>query len=133
MPGYCRLDQSDGCDEGPLPGGQGIQAEERGGCLGLPSKRLNRGSVIPSSTQQSVWVTTHKNILVPGPVRLSRSLSALYTRAQSLFRDLAMARPTEVCAVCSPDSSVEVLLMDDCPWPRCQNPSAVISVLADNY
>lgn len=63
-------------------------------------------SVIRSLTQQSTWVGTHENIFVLGPTGVGKSFvacalahkacrdgySALYTRAQSLFRDLAMAR-----------------------------------------
>jgi DNA replication protein DnaC len=73
-----------------------------------------------SLTQQSAWVGTHENIFVLGPAGVGKSFvacalaqkagrdgysamdtrrwilgdgySALYTRAQSLFRDLAMAR-----------------------------------------
>src|SRR5262252_9056056 len=63
-------------------------------------------SVIRSLTQQSAWVGTHENIFVLGPTGVGKSFvacslaqkacrdgySAIYTRAQSLFRDLAMAR-----------------------------------------
>ena len=63
-------------------------------------------SVIRSLTQQSAWVGKYENIFVLGPIGVGKSFvvcalaqkacrdgySALYTRAQSLFRDLAMAR-----------------------------------------
>lgn len=70
-------------------------------------------SVIRFLMQQSVWVWTHENIFVLGPTGVGKSFvacaltgeacrdgySALYTRAQSLFRDLAMARADGSCVV----------------------------------
>jgi DNA replication protein DnaC len=78
-------------------------------CVEEIDHRTTRGldkSVIRSLTQQSAWVVTHENIFVLGPTGEGKSFvacalaqksccdgySALYTRAQSLFRDLAMAR-----------------------------------------
>jgi len=78
-------------------------------CVEEIDYRTARGldkSVIRALTQQSAWVGTHENIFVLGPTGVSKSFvacalaqkacrdgySALYTRAQSLFRDLAMAR-----------------------------------------
>jgi DNA replication protein DnaC len=63
-------------------------------------------SVIRALTQESGWVGTHENIFVLGPTGVGKSFvacalaqkacrngySAPYTRAQTLFRDLAMAR-----------------------------------------
>src|SRR5689334_1747445 len=63
-------------------------------------------SVIRALVQESAWVGTHENVFVLGPTGVGKSFvacalaqkacrdgySALYTRAQSLFRDLAMAR-----------------------------------------
>ena len=63
-------------------------------------------SVIRALAQESAWVGTHENVFVLGPTGVGKSFvacalaqkacrdgySALYTRAQSLFRDLAMAR-----------------------------------------
>jgi DNA replication protein DnaC len=59
--------------------------------------------------QQSAWVGTHANVLVLGLTCVGKSFgacapaqkacrdgySALYTRAQALFRDLAMAPLSE--------------------------------------
>jgi hypothetical protein len=78
-------------------------------CVEEIDYRTARGldkSVIRSLTQQSAWVGTHENIFVLGPTGVGKSFvacalaqkacrdgyAALYTRAQSLFRDLAMAR-----------------------------------------
>ena len=77
-------------------------------CVEEIDYRTARGldkSVIRSLTQQSGWVGTHENIFVLGPTGVGKSFvacaltqkacrdgySALYTRAQSLFRDLVMA------------------------------------------
>ena len=63
-------------------------------------------SVIRALVQESAWVRQHENIFVLGPTGVGKSFvacalaqkacrdgySSLYTRAQSLFRDLAMAR-----------------------------------------
>jgi len=54
--------------------------------------------------------------------------AALYTRAQSLFRDLAMARAMAVCAVCW--RGLAALMSSSSttgPWLRCPSPSAAIS------
>jgi len=62
--------------------------------------------MIPSLTQQSAWVGTHENVFILGPTGVGKSFVAcalaqkacrdgylaLYTGAQSLFPDLAMAR-----------------------------------------
>jgi DNA replication protein DnaC len=79
-------------------------------CVEEIDYRTARGldnSVIRSLTQQSAWVGTHENSFVLGAnTGVGKSFvacalahkacrdghAALYTRAQSLFRDLAMAR-----------------------------------------
>src|SRR5580704_5473813 len=78
-------------------------------CVEEIDYRTARGldkSVIRSLTQESGWVGTHENIFVLGPTGVGKSFvacalaqkacrdgySALYTRAQTLFRDLARAR-----------------------------------------
>jgi DNA replication protein DnaC len=78
-------------------------------CVEEIDYRTARGldkNVIRSLTQLSAWVGTRENIFVLGPTGVGKSFvacalaqkacrdgySALYTRAQSLFRDLAMSR-----------------------------------------
>jgi DNA replication protein DnaC len=78
-------------------------------CVEEIDYRTARGldkSVIRSLTQESAWVGTNQNIFVLGPTGVGKSFvacalaqedcrdgySALYSRAQTLFRDLAMAR-----------------------------------------
>ena len=78
-------------------------------CVEEIDYRTARGldkSAIRSLTQHSTWVGTHENIFVLGPTGVGKSFvacalaqkacrdgyAALYTRAQSLFRNLAMAR-----------------------------------------
>src|ERR1700744_5459051 len=78
-------------------------------CVEEVDYRTARGldkSVIRSLTQESGWVGTHENIFVLGPTGVGKSFiacalaqkacrdgyAAFYTRAQTLFRDLAMAR-----------------------------------------
>ncbi len=71
--------------------------------------RASRGmdkSVIRALAQESTWVSKHENIFVLGPTGVGKSFvasalaqkacrdgySVFYARAQSLFRDLALAR-----------------------------------------
>ncbi len=71
--------------------------------------RASRGldkSVIRALAQESAWVSKHENLFVLGPTGVGKSFvasalaqkacrdgySVYYARAQSLFRDLAMAR-----------------------------------------
>lgn len=78
-------------------------------CVEEIDYRTTRGldkSVVRALVQESAWVAKHENIFVLGPTGVGKSFvasalaqkacrdgySALYTRAQSLFRDLAMAR-----------------------------------------
>ena len=67
-------------------------------------------SVIRALVQESASVGQHENVFVLGPTRVGKSFvacalaqkacrdgySALYTRAQSLFRDLAMAHADDI-------------------------------------
>jgi DNA replication protein DnaC len=114
-------------------------------CVEEIDYRTARGldkSVIRSLTQQSAWVGTHENIFVLGPTGVGKSFvacalaqkacrdsyAALYTRAQSLFRDLAMARADgSLRSLPARLSHIDVLVIDDWPWLRCQNPSAATS------
>jgi DNA replication protein DnaC len=85
-------------------------------------------SVIRSLTKQSAWVRTHENIFVIGPTREGKRFvacalaqkacrdecSALYTRAQSLFRDLVMARADgSLRGLLARLSRIDVLVIDD--------------------
>jgi DNA replication protein DnaC len=114
-------------------------------CVEEIDYRTARGldrSVFRSLVQQSAWVGTHENIFVLGPTGVGKSFvacalaqkacrdgySALYTRAQSLFRDLSMGEPTAVCAVCSRGSAVSMSWSSTTgPWLRFQNPNAATS------
>ncbi len=100
-------------------------------CVEEINYRTVRGlekSVIRSLTQQSSWVGSHENIFVLAPTDVGNcalaqkarrdGYSALYTRTQSLFRDLAMARG---------DGSLRSLLDQLSRWLRCRNPSAATS------
>jgi DNA replication protein DnaC len=92
-----------------------------------PARGLDK-SVIRSLTQQSAWVETHENVFVLGPTGVGKSFvacalaqkscrdgySALYTRAQSLFRDLAMARADgSLRGLLTRLSRIDVLVIDD--------------------
>jgi DNA replication protein DnaC len=91
------------------------------------ARGLDKG-VIRSLTQQSAWVGTHENIFVLGPTGVGKSFvacalaqkacrdgySALYTRAQSLFRDLAMPRADGTLrSLLARFSRIDVLVIDD--------------------
>ena len=94
-------------------------------------ERTARGldkSVIRALTQESAWVGTHENIFVLGPTGVGKSFvacalaqkacrdgySALYTRAQTLFRDLAMARADgSLRSLLARLSRIDVLVIDD--------------------
>jgi DNA replication protein DnaC len=84
--------------------------------------------VVRFLTQQSARVGTHENIFVLGPTGVGKSFvacalaqkacrdgySAQYTRAQSLFRDLAMARADgSMRNLLTRLGRVDVLLIDD--------------------
>ena len=85
-------------------------------------------SVIRALTQESAWVGTHENAFVLGPTGVGKSFvacalaqkacrdgySALYTRAQSLFRDLAMARADgSLGSLLARLSRIDVLVIND--------------------
>jgi len=85
-------------------------------------------SVIRALVQASAWVGTHENVFVLGPTGVGKSFvacalaqkacrdgySALYTRAQSLFRDLAMARADgSLRSLLARLSRIDVLVIDD--------------------
>jgi DNA replication protein DnaC len=85
-------------------------------------------SVIRALVQESAWVGTHENVFVLGPTGVGKSFvacalaqkacrdgySALYTRAQSLFRDLAMARADgSLRSLLARLSRIDVLVIDD--------------------
>lgn len=78
-------------------------------CIEEIDFRVSRGldkSVIRALTQESGWVSKHENIFVLGPTGVGKSFvasalaqkacrdgySVLYARAQSMFRDLGLAR-----------------------------------------
>ena len=84
--------------------------------------------MIRSLTQQSAWVGTRENIFVLGPTGVGKSFvacalaqkaccdgySVSYTRAQSLFRDLAMARADgSLRNLLARLSRIDVLVIDD--------------------
>jgi DNA replication protein DnaC len=83
---------------------------------------------IHALAQQSTWVGTHENVFVLGPSGVGKSFvacalaqkacrdgySALYTRAQPLFRDLAMVRADgSLRNVQSRLSRIDVSVIDD--------------------
>ena len=84
-------------------------AKLKGACVEEIDYRASRGldkSVIRSLAQTSGWVQNHENIFVLGPTGVGKSFvasalaqkacrdgySVFFARAQSLFRDLALAR-----------------------------------------
>jgi DNA replication protein DnaC len=90
-------------------------------------------SVIRALVQESAWVGTHENVFVLGPTGVGKSFvacalaqkacrdgySALYTRAQSLFRDLAMARADgSLRSLLARLSRIDFLVIDD--WAMAQ-------------
>jgi len=85
-------------------------------------------SVIRALVQESAWVGMHESVFVLGPTGVGKSFvacalaqkacrdgySALYTRAQSLFRDLAMARADgSLRSLLARLSRVDVLVIND--------------------
>src|SRR5260370_7491570 len=109
-------------------------------CVEEIDYRTARGldkSVIRSLTQQSAWVGTHENIFVLGPTGVGKSFvacalaqkacrdgySALYTRAQSLFRDLAMARADgSLRSLLARLGHIDVLFIAHSPMPPFLEP-----------
>src|SRR6202166_2833216 len=106
-------------------------AKLKGACVEEIDYRTSRGldkSVIRTLTQKSAWVTQHEHIFVLGPTGVGKSFvacalaqkacrdgySALYTRAQALFRDLAMARADgSLRNLLARLSRIDVLVIDD--------------------
>jgi DNA replication protein DnaC len=85
-------------------------------------------SIIRALTQQSEWVRNHEHIFVLGPTGSGKSFlacalahkacrdghSALYVRAASLFRDLALARADgSLRSLLARLSRIDVLVVDD--------------------
>ena len=85
-------------------------------------------SVIRALVQESAWLGTDENVFVLGPTGVGKSFvacalvqkacrdgySALYTRAQSLFRDLAMARADgSLRNLLARLARIDVLVIDD--------------------
>jgi DNA replication protein DnaC len=85
-------------------------------------------SIIRALVQESAWVGKHENIFVLGPTGVGKSFvasalaqkacrdgySALYTRAQALFRDLAMARADgSLRSLLVRIGRIDVLVIDD--------------------
>lgn len=93
--------------------------------------RATRGlekSVIRALAQESSWVKNHENIFVLGPTGVGKSYlaaalaqkacrdgySALYTRAATLFRDLALARADgSLRQLLARIHRIDVLVVDD--------------------
>src|SRR3979409_1340093 len=106
-------------------------AKLKGACVEEIDYRTARGldkSVIRALAQKSAWVANHENIFVLGPTGVGKSFvacalaqkacrdgySAFYTRAQSLFRDLAMARAVaRLRNLLARLSRIDVLVIDD--------------------
>src|ERR1700736_5907309 len=106
-------------------------AKLKGACVEAIDYRASRGldkSVIRALAQKSAWAAQHENIFVLGPTGVGKSFvacalaqkacrdgySALYTRAQSLFRDLAMARADgSLRSLLTRVSRIDVLVIDD--------------------
>lgn len=85
-------------------------------------------SVIRALAQESSWVNNHENIFVLGPTGVGKSYlaaalaqkacrdgySALYTRAATLFRDLALARADgSLRQLLARIHRIDVLVVDD--------------------
>ena len=85
-------------------------------------------SVIRALAQESSWVKNHENIFVLGPTGVGKSYlaaalaqkacrdgySALYTRAATLFRDLALARADgSLRQLLARIHRIDVLVVDD--------------------
>src|SRR5271154_5618526 len=103
-------------------------------------------SVIRALAQESGWVGTHENVFVLGPTGVGKSFvacalaqkacrdgySALCTRAQVLFRDLAMARADgSLRSLLARLSRIDVLVIGDCRdfWEICEDRYQVRSTI----
>jgi DNA replication protein DnaC len=100
-------------------------------CVEEIDYRTARGldkNVIRALVQESAWVSKHENVFVLGPTGVGKSFvasalaqkacrdgySASYTRAQSLFRDLAMARADgSLRNLLARLARIDVLVIDD--------------------
>jgi DNA replication protein DnaC len=122
-------------------------------CVEEIGDRTARGldkSVIRSLAQQSAWVGTGENIFVLGPTDVGKSFvgsalaqkacrdgySAFYTRAQSLFRDLAMARADgSLRSLLARFSRIDVLVIDDWAMAPLSEPERrdFREICADRY
>jgi len=118
-------------EPGPRAAAEERQAPHQCLCVEDIDYRGARGldkSVIRALVQESAWVGTHENVFVLGPTGVGKSFvacalaqkacrdgySALYTRAQSLFRDLAMARADgSLRSLLARLSRIDVLVIDD--------------------
>jgi DNA replication protein DnaC len=106
-------------------------AKLKGACVEEIDYRASRGldkSVIRALAQKSTWAAQHENIFVLGPTGVGKSFvacalaqkacrdgySALYTRAVTLFRDLAIARADgSLRSLLARLSRIDVLVIDD--------------------
>ena len=100
-------------------------------CIEEVDYRASRGldkSVIRALAQESAWVRKHEHVFILGPTGVGKSFlacalaqkacrdgySALYTRAATLFRDLAMARADgSLRSLLAKLSRIDVLVVDD--------------------
>ena len=106
--------------------------------------------MIRSLTQQSAWVETHENIFVLGSTGVGKSFvacalaqkacrdgyAALYTRAKSLFRNLAMARADgSLRSLLARLSPIDVLVIDDWAMAPLSEPERrdFLEICEDRY
>src|SRR5258708_12132443 len=107
-------------------------AKLKGACVEEIDYRASRGldkSVIRALAQKSTWAAQHENIFVLGPTGVGKSFvacalaqkacrdgySALYTRAVTLFPDLAIARPAaSLRSLLARLRPIDRLILDDC-------------------
>jgi DNA replication protein DnaC len=100
-------------------------------CVEEIDYRMTRGldkTVIRALVQESAWVAKHENVFVLGPTGVGKSFvasalaqkacrdgyTALYTRAQSLFRDLSMSRADgSLRNLLARLARIDVLVIDD--------------------
>jgi DNA replication protein DnaC len=100
-------------------------------CIEEVDYRASRGldkSVIRALAQESAWVRKHEHVFILGPTGVGKSFlacalaqkacrdgySALYTRASTLFRDLAIARADgSLRSLLAKLSRIDVLVVDD--------------------
>lgn len=100
-------------------------------CIEEVDYRASRGldkSVIRALAQESAWVRKHEHVFILGPTGVGKSFlacalaqkacrdgySALYTRAATLFRDLAIARADgSLRSLLAKLSRIDVLVVDD--------------------